>query len=324
MTSQAMILSGQLADWSLRDLLQILQITQKTAQLEVEAADQSGTLYFRDGELIDAELGDGPSTGSTRDRIVEAVYSLGLAEDGKFVVGSHERDSEVSMDMASVLSLAEQLAADVRELQDSGALDAPGLALGRSGEAVTLAAEDWETLSEVVGSFSFEELRHRLGRIRAMSFVNALQRLGALERTDGTDSTFSRPQQPAEVAPEVPVDTPELAGDPAEELVDEEDSAVSEEFAEVVLADDDSEIADETVFFTATATTETAELPAAPAHLTVVELDSLADESPIPTDLSETARRQMKSVISPADTTLVPGVLGDLRQRFRHTEDRRF
>ncbi len=33
-------------------------------------------------------------------------------------------------------------------------------------------------------------------------------------------------------------------------------------------------------------------------------------------------RREMRAVISPADTTLVPGVLSDIRQRFRAADGR--
>ena len=50
-----MHLSGQLTDWSINDLLQIMQVTQKTGSLDIDG-ERRGRVHFRDGSVTGAEL----------------------------------------------------------------------------------------------------------------------------------------------------------------------------------------------------------------------------------------------------------------------------
>ena len=50
-----MMLSGNLSDWSVGDLLQMLHITKKTASLHIDGTDRSGVVHFESGAIVNAE-----------------------------------------------------------------------------------------------------------------------------------------------------------------------------------------------------------------------------------------------------------------------------
>ena len=49
-----MHLSGQLSDWSINDLLQIMQVTNKTGSLDIEG-ERRGRVHFREGRVTGAD-----------------------------------------------------------------------------------------------------------------------------------------------------------------------------------------------------------------------------------------------------------------------------
>lgn len=293
-----MILSGRLVDWSLNDLLQILRITEKTATLEIEGEHRRGTLYFRAGGIVDAELESGDVAGATFDRIIETIYELKLLADGAFAVGTHERDTGTYVAVPEAIEAADRHLEAEHDLRTSGILEGGALTLAREIEAaVTLDREQWQALAELTGSFSFDEIAKRLGRVRAVSFVNSLRRQEAIAQAHADAPTW---WQDAVGLPEAVTvadqdDTPGEGSEGGEGSEDEDTGS-----------------------------------PAPQEYLTVVRLDTLEDEGLMPEPLPQATdeavvgrRREMKAVISPVDTTLVPGVLGDLRQRFRPVDDQR-
>ena len=84
-----MHLSGQLSDWSMNDLLQIMQVTKKTGSLDIEG-DRRGRVHFREGRVTGAELTgvDGAHTGSDRDGVADILYVLASVGEGSFSVGA--------------------------------------------------------------------------------------------------------------------------------------------------------------------------------------------------------------------------------------------
>lgn len=247
-----MILSGQLGEWDVADLLQILRITQKTASLTVENGRRRGTLHFRDGRIVGADLPTGGDKAGPFDQAVECVYIFQTMKSGSFSI-THDAvpETEESYEVREVLDAALLLSAEEDELVETGLLSARALRIAPSIESsITIAPEEWASLVALIGRFTFPELEAKIGRSAAIAVISVFRRLGVLEaafaETGNPGSTGERP------APE-----PEPGVEPAIALPD------------------------------AVATEE---------------------------------RRQMRSVVSPSGTTLVPGVLSDIRERFRVAE----
>src|ERR1041385_1663313 len=49
-------LSGQLEDVDVLDMIQMLELSQKTGALVLSHGERTGTLYFRDGVIVDADI----------------------------------------------------------------------------------------------------------------------------------------------------------------------------------------------------------------------------------------------------------------------------
>lgn len=229
-----MILSGQLGEWSVADLIQILRITEKTASLTIEGTRRRGTLHFRGGKIVGAELVPGAHTKAPFELAVETVYVFRTMQSGSFSI-THDAvpPSDHSFEVPDVLEAAAALFTDEDELVESGLLTARALRLtAEIDSAVTITPEDWPALVTGFGRFTFSEMEARVGRSPAVAVVALFRKLGVLE------AAFAEPVPISEPAPEAE------------------------------------------------------------------------------------RRREMRSMISPTDTTLVPGVLSDIRERFRMPEPR--
>lgn len=285
-----MILTGRLSDWSVADLLQIMQVTGKTAALRIEAEDRSGTVFFRDGRVVDAALSPSTHGASPWDRAIETTYVLRLLSDGSFSVGTEDPQDpdELGFETREVLETTSELVAREAGLRERGVLDGALVALKPVvGHAVGISAEDWPTLRDLIGEPNLAALEERLGRVRALAALELLDRMGV---TGSTSADLDQPEVTGhEVSPEIP---PETRGEMPESQLDEE--------------------------------------PDGPLPINVIRLTEL-EQGPtavpeLPADRSMVgdeagpSRKEMRALISPADTTLVPGVLDDLRTRFRNVD----
>ncbi len=290
-----MILSGRLEDWSVSDLLHMLRVTRKSASLAVAGDGRSGVLHFHEGMIVDADLTGSPLPSDPRSRVVETIYVLQTMTSGEFAIGSPGAAGGGDiLDVAEVLTVAAERLEMEEGLRSSGLLDADGLGLVPSvSEHTSVHPDDWEVLAEIIATFTFPDLEERIGRSRAVAFLGSLDRLGVVEIRQAPAVVPLRPNVDEASAPEVP-SFPEPR--PVE-------SAAPSPWT---VPDWDGE-------------------EVASAGLQVVIEDSRSDSSVNGTPSEEgqsTRRREMRSVISPADTTLVPGVLSDIRQRFRPVDSR--
>lgn len=268
-----MMLSGQLEDWSVADLLHMLGVTGKRASLAVAGDGRSGVVHFDGGMIVDAELTGAPLPGDPRSRIVETIYVLQTMTRGEFAVASAGVVGDgVRVDVAEVLAVAAERLSLEKTLRTGGLLDGALGLVAPVTEAATLSPEDWEVLADVVSTFTFATLEERIGRSRAVAFLASLERIGLVE-----------------------------ARTPVVPLIAAEEHAAEDE------AEEDSAAAGGPGggSWTVPDWEETT------ADLEVVVADGPSDEP------GAGRRREMRAVISPADTTLVPGVLSDIRQRFR-------
>ena len=178
-----MHLSGQLSDWSMNELLQIMQVTNKTGSLDIEG-ERRGRVHFREGRVTGAELTgiDGAHSGSDRDGVADILYVLASVAEGSFSVGAADGPDAKGWTVEEVLSDVEALQTLESEVSDSGLFEANGVKLIHEvGEAVTLGPGEWQTFVNLVPTFSFGALEARYGRGTAVRMFHTLNRLGLAE-----------------------------------------------------------------------------------------------------------------------------------------------
>lgn len=185
-----MHLSGQLSDWSIDDLLQIMQVTKKTGSLDI-AGDRRGRLHFRDGNLTGAELnGDkGSYTGSDRASVADILYVLSTLEEGSFSVGPADGPEGKGWPTEEVLAEVEILRSLEGEVIDAGLFEASGVRLkGEIEEPVPIAPEDWRVLVSLMQPFTFTQLESKMGRGGAVRVFHTLHRLRVAEPIEGDEA----------------------------------------------------------------------------------------------------------------------------------------
>ncbi len=224
-----MMLSGNLSDWSVGDLLQMLHITKKTASLHIDGVDRSGVVYFDEGSIVNAgvSLGGGPKK-DPRDEVVEAVYVLELLDGGSFEIKNEVPPRTIEpLAVAEALELAGQHLDAERHLDETGLLAARGLRLAPTiEEPIILSEQVWSAISVSIPAFTFPELEERLGRADAVSTVEQFRDLGILEAVlEDVEPSLSPPQDQ-----QSPVESG--FGDLVEASDDEVDSQLAEAFAD--------------------------------------------------------------------------------------------
>ncbi|HUP15497.1 MAG TPA: DUF4388 domain-containing protein [Acidimicrobiia bacterium] len=265
-----MMLSGNLSNWSVADLLQMMRVTGKTAALRIEGT-RAGVIHFNEGKLAGATLaGQRPpmEPDQLRRSTIDALFVLTGPTEGSFFVASPEFDpNSPSWEVTEVMAEVEHLRLIESEIRALGVEENSPLVLSADVPSpVTLHAEDWVTLVALVPAFSLASLERTMGRTRAFQVVNTLLSRGLTVK----DTAFE-----VDLAPPPPV---EKIPTPAEEFPVLEWLGDHPAEGEVDLSTDIPTRPDE-------------EVPAEPD-----------------------ARRHLKGVHASAETTLVSGVLDDMRR----------
>ena len=178
-----MLLAGQLSDWSVEDLLQMLHITKKSASLHIEGAERSGVVYFDEGALVGAEVSLGAAGSDDRETAVEALYVLQLLDDGTFEIRNEVPPTAIDpISVADALELASEHLGAEQALADTGLLNARGLRLAQEiDEPIILSERIWAAISVSIPAFTFAELEGRMGRAAAVDMLEQFRDLGVLE-----------------------------------------------------------------------------------------------------------------------------------------------
>lgn len=309
-------LSGQLSDWSINDLLQIMQVTKKTGSLDIEG-ERRGRIHFVDGAVTGAELSGekGAYEGTDRASVADILYVLSTLDSGSFGVGPADGPDGDGFAVEDVLGEVSALRSLEGEVIDAGLFEAAGVKLvSEIDESITLKPEDWQMLVSLVRPFTFDYLESRVGRGGAVRIFHTLHRLGVAEAISGDDESewldqlaggLSRRTSDAiwlEEAPEqatdkTPRETTEEERSNAKHVAHNEDIPLVEAAAdstpdtesEEVTAESDDDLEDED------ATLE--EVGVAPGRI-----------------VAETARVEVRGVSAHASTTLTDGVYDEIRR----------
>ncbi|HKX74053.1 MAG TPA: DUF4388 domain-containing protein [Acidimicrobiia bacterium] len=173
-----MMLSGNLSNWPVTDLLQIMKVTQKTAALRIDGS-RPGVIHFMSGQIAGAAVAGQrtPSTpDETRRATIDALYVLVGNNDGSFLVADPEvTDGQTLWDATEIMAEVDRLRMIEGDIKREGIDEATPLRLSAvASSPVTLHADDWEALAALVPSFSINSLEPGLGRSRALAVVATL------------------------------------------------------------------------------------------------------------------------------------------------------
>ncbi len=186
-----MHLSGQLSDWSINDLLQIMQVTKKTGSLDIDG-ERRGRIHFNDGKVTGAELtgANGIYKGSDRAGVADILYVLSTLNEGDFAVGETDGPSGPGWGVEDVLTDVEALESLETEVIDAGLFEASGVRFAQSIDtAITIEPEDWAALMSLMSPFNFGHLESTMGRGGAVRVLHTLHRLGVAETLEGEDES---------------------------------------------------------------------------------------------------------------------------------------
>jgi len=172
--------AGSLEDMGLVDLLQTIELSRKSGVLKLSWGPRQGEVYFRDGRVLDAELGE------LRGEL--AIYRFMLWREGSFVLefGDVARDDQLGLSTQGLLMEG------VRRLDEYARLkeQLPPLTSVlevRSGQLAERLAEVPDELNEVLRAFDGQsditEVLERLGGddLRTLSAIKKLLAQGFLE-----------------------------------------------------------------------------------------------------------------------------------------------
>lgn len=181
-----MHLSGQLRDWSVSDLLQIMQVTKKTGSLDLNGERQA-RIHFSNGFVTGAELKDasGSRRGADSGSIADVLLVISTLVEGTFSVGPADGPDMEGWSVEEVLADVDALESLQNEVFEAGLIEARSLQLvSRIEQPLEVTTADWGMLSPLVAPFTFDGLEARLGRGAAVRVLSLLHRLGVVEATE--------------------------------------------------------------------------------------------------------------------------------------------
>lgn len=304
-----MNLSGTLSDWTVADLLSMLNVTKKTASLHVRG-ERTGTIHFIEGRVVGAALtGDMViQSDDTRVAVADALLVLSGLESGAFELGPFKGPEGEGWEIEGLLSDLERLESLQSDLADSGLKDAQLMLREEVDQPVTIQTEDWWALASLVSVLSFDQLEEVFGRGRAIRLLHALWRMDLVEQLDEPVSAETEPilaeREPArsevevEIEPGAATTQPQPEPQPQSEPDEEVEAEFEPEFetaseTESIGSDDDSWL-DE-----------------------IAAAAGASEETP----LEKLEPRRVLGVSAPASTVLTGSVLDEMRRLRSHSGD---
>lgn len=196
-----MNLSGELSDWPVADLLNMLKVTNKTATLHVRAS-RSGVVHFVSGRVAGAAVtGDAVVEGDagSRPATVDALFVLSSFDQGSFELVSYQGPEGDGWEIEDLLADMERLGELETDVAGAGLSDGRLMLKDVITGPVTIVEEDWWAVASLVSVLSLQQLEQVFGRARAVRLLHTLWRLGLVETLAEPEPIAERPE-PAPVA----------------------------------------------------------------------------------------------------------------------------
>jgi hypothetical protein len=155
-----MSLQGSLSELPLPDVIQLVSVSGKTGAFEIQREHETGSIFLRDGQIVDAMLG--------HLRGDAAVYEMAIWSQGFFVFRPGEETDEVTIHISNANLMMEA----ARRLDEWRVLSRkiPSLDLvpyfttrEKGADQVTLSPQEWILVTRINGKRSIEEIANQLG-----------------------------------------------------------------------------------------------------------------------------------------------------------------
>lgn len=181
-------LQGDLSEFPLTDIIQLVDLSKKTGAVEVEGERGTGKafkgrIYFRDGKIVGADM---PGLAP-----LEAVYVCFTLSHGPFHFVDNlqpEQDTiSVSNEVIIMEGIMRQEAWENNPVEEPAGPDlamVPRLVPNPStGTDINLEAEEWRVLTMVNGKNTVRQIAQRsgLGEVRTCEIVSELLASGLIE-----------------------------------------------------------------------------------------------------------------------------------------------
>lgn len=207
----ALALQGTLDTFSLPDVLKLLATTSKTGRLRIDGDRGQGSVWLRDGRVVDSDA-DRAVDGAPTDEVVFELLRFGSGSFA-FDSDSHTPNAEHPDEVDDLLRRANALLSEWTELEAVvPSLDhRVSLTSELSSDEVTIDADRWRSLVAVAGGRSVGEVASSLG-LSELNVSRAVRDLVELGVAD-VDSPEPIPE-PSRLAdlPDLPSERPRRAG----------------------------------------------------------------------------------------------------------------
>lgn len=180
-----MALQGDLSEFSLPDIIQLVDLSQKTGGVYIRGLragqEIEGWMYFRAGKVIGATLGDLPPR--------EAAYAFFTCTSGPFQFYDNKTITTPTINGSNEMLIMEGINrqeswSEVQEYVPSLQM-VPKLVLNpaSSNNEISLEADEWRVLTMVNGRSTVAQIATRsgLGDLRSCEIIAALLRNGLIE-----------------------------------------------------------------------------------------------------------------------------------------------
>ncbi len=183
-----MALAGDLAEFPLTDIIQLLDLSKKTGAVHMQGRrgqqQFEGWLYFRDGKIIGARLGNSPP--------LEAAYAFFTFSSGPFTFLE-----DVPLEVPTIAQSNEMIIMEGIMRHDEWSQveeKVPSLSMiprlvpnpAATGSEISLEAEEWRVLTMVNGRNTVGQIAQRsgLGELRTCEIVARLLNSGLIEKRE--------------------------------------------------------------------------------------------------------------------------------------------
>lgn len=184
-----MALSGDLSEFPLTDIIQLLDLSKKTGALHIDGHRGQqrfdGWLYFRDGKIIDASLDSLPA--------LEAAYIFFTFTSGPFQLHDNMLPNSARIAQSNEMIIMEGIMrqeAWAASGEDSASLlnMVPRLVPNpaTTGSEISLESDEWRVLTMVSGKMTVAQIAQRsgLGELRTTEIIQRLLSSGLIEKRE--------------------------------------------------------------------------------------------------------------------------------------------
>lgn len=193
-----MALAGDLSEFSLTDLIQLLQLSKKTGGVEIDGRrgtqKLTGWIFFRDGKIVDAKL---PGLEP-----LEAVYTFFTVTSGPFRFHEGVTSPQTTITASNESIIMEGV--HRQETWSQQQTTTPTLAMvprlvpnPASGTVeISLNAEEWRILTMINGKHTVGQITQRsgLGEARTCEIIAKLMQSGLIERREAAAGESLAPE----------------------------------------------------------------------------------------------------------------------------------